>query len=70
MGKYTYLCVNEDIKADTPLGRLMQDLSRTNPDDMNYKELADSARYFKNDKERQEIMSKIMEGTAKELMKY
>lgn len=28
---------------------------------MNYKELADRARYFKKDKEGQEIMSKIME---------
>lgn len=42
--------VNGEIKDDTPLGRLMQDLSCTNPDDMNYKELADRARYFKKDK--------------------
>lgn len=70
MGKYTYLYMNGDIKADIPLGRLMQDLSCTNHDDMNYKELAGRARYFKKDKEGQEIMSKIMEGTTKELMKY
>jgi len=53
--------VNGEIKDDTPLGRLMQDLSCTNPDDMNYKELADRARYFKKDKEGRKIMSKIME---------
>ena len=40
--------VNGEIKDDTPLGRLMQDLSCANPDEMNYKELADRARYFKN----------------------
>lgn len=39
----------------------MHDLSCTNPDDMNYKELADRARYFKKDKEGQKVMSKIVE---------
>ncbi len=53
--------VNGDLKDDTPLGRLMQDLSCANPDEMNYKELADRARYFKKDKEGRKIMSKIME---------
>lgn len=53
--------VNGEIKDDTPLGKLMQDLSCTNPDDMNYQELADRARYFKRDKEGQRIMSGIME---------
>lgn len=53
--------VNGEIKDDTPLGRLMQDLSCTDPDDMHYKELADRARYFKRDKEGQKAMSKIME---------
>lgn len=62
--------VNGEIKDDTPLGRLMHDLSCTNPDDMNYKELADRARYFKKDKEGQKIMSKIMEDMVKEFMNY
>jgi hypothetical protein len=48
----------------------MHDLSCADPDDMNYKELADRARYFKRDKEGQKIMSKIWEDTAKELVKY
>lgn len=39
----------------------MQALSCTNPDDMNYKELVDRARYFKKDKEGHKIMSEIME---------
>lgn len=58
--------VNGEVKDDTPLGRLMQDLSCTDPDDMNYKELADRARYFKRDKEGQKIMSKIMEEIVNE----
>lgn len=62
--------VNGEVKDDTPLGRLMHDLSCTDPDDMNYKELADRARYFKRDKEGQKIMSKIVEDTVKELMNY
>ena len=41
--------VNAEIKDETPLGKLMQDLSCANPDEMNYKELADRARYFKKD---------------------
>ena len=53
--------VNGEIKDNTPLGRLMQDLSCANPDEMNYKELADRARYFKKDKEGRKIMSNIME---------
>ncbi len=53
--------VNGEVKDDTPLGRLMQDLSSVNPDEMNYKELADRARYFKKDEEGRKIMSKIME---------
>lgn len=53
--------VNGEVKDDTPLGRLMQDLSCANPDEMNYKELAGRARYFKKNKEGEKIMSKIVE---------
>lgn len=53
--------VNGEIKDETPLGKLMQDLSCANPDEMNYKELADRARFFKKDEEGRKIMSKIME---------
>jgi len=57
--------VNGEIKGDIPLGRLMHNLSCADPDDMNYKELADRARYFKRDKEGQEIMSKAMSDIVK-----
>ena len=53
--------VNGEIKDETPLGKLMQDLSCANPNEMNYKELADRARFFKKDEEGRKIMSKIME---------
>ena len=39
--------VNNKIKDDTPLGRLMHDFTCKNPDDMYYPELAEKARYFK-----------------------
>ena len=44
----------------------MYDLSSSDPDNMNYKELADRARYFKRDKEGQKIMSRIMEEIVNE----
>ena len=53
--------VNGEIKDETPLGKVMQDLSCANPNEMNYKELADRARFFKKDEEGRKIMSKIME---------
>ena len=53
--------VNGEIKDETPLGKLMQDLTCANPNEMNYKELADRARFFKKDEEGRKIMSKIME---------
>jgi len=60
--------VNGEIKDDTPLGRLMHDLSCADPDNMNYKELADRARYFKRDKEGQEIMSRVMSDIVEEFV--
>ena len=41
--------VNSQIKDDTKLGRLMQDFTCTNPNDMNYPVLAQRVRYFKED---------------------
>lgn len=46
----------------------MHDFSCTNPEDMNYKELADRARYFKIDKEGQEVMCKIVEDIVKDFV--
>ena len=39
--------VNNKIKDNTPLGRLMHDFNCSNPNDMYYPELAEKARYFK-----------------------
>ena len=39
--------VNSRVKDDTKLGRLMQDFTCTNPNDMNYPVLAQRVRYFK-----------------------
>ena len=41
--------VNSQIRDDTKLGRLMQDFTCTNPNDMNYPVLAQRVRYFKED---------------------
>ncbi len=41
--------VNSKIQDETALGRLMHDMYCTDPDDMNYKILADEVRYYKED---------------------
>ena len=43
--------VNGAYRGNDAIGRLMHDFSCTNPNDMNYKELAKKARYFKEEKE-------------------
>ena len=53
--------VNSQIQDETPLGRLMHDFHCQNPDDMHYKELAEKARYFKQDEEGIEKMGDVME---------
>jgi len=45
------LYVNGSNREDTPLGRLMQDFSCERPEQMNYKELAKRADYFKAEAE-------------------
>lgn len=53
--------VNAAYRDDTELGKLMHDFSVTEPDDMNYKVLADAANYYKKDKEGIQTMCKAME---------
>ncbi len=53
--------VNASYKDDTPLGKLMNDFCCANPNDMNYKLLADRARYFKEDEKGVATMCKMME---------
>ena len=53
--------VNAACQDETPLGKLMQDFACKNPDDMHYKELADSVRYFKTTKEGELDMTDVIE---------
>lgn len=53
--------VNAACKDNSELGKLMHDFSCTNPNDMNYSVLADTVRYYKEDKEGISTMCKAME---------
>ena len=55
------LYVNGANRDDTPLGRLMQDFFCENPEQMNYKELAKRADYFKAEAEGVHTMCELME---------
>lgn len=58
--------VNSQIKDDTKLGRLMQDFTCTNPDDMNYLVLAQRVRYFKEDMKGVATMCRAFEEVREE----
>lgn len=53
--------VNAGYKDNTELGKLMHDFSVTEPDDMNFKVLANVANYYKKNKEGIQAMCKAME---------
>lgn len=53
--------VNASCKDDSELGKLMHDFSCTDPADMNYSVLANTARYYKEDKEGISTMCRAME---------
>ena len=55
------LYVNGANREDTPLGRLMQDFFCERPEQMNYKELAQRADYFKAEAEGGNVMCELME---------
>ena len=55
------LYVNGANRDETPLGRLMQDFFCENPEQMNYKELAERADYFKAGAEGVNTMCVLME---------
>ena len=55
------LYVNGANREDTPLGRLMQDFFCERPEQMNYKELAKRADYFKAEAEGVNTMCELME---------
>ena len=52
--------------ASTPLARLVHDLFCAEPDDMNYEELAERARYYKKDSKGVEAMCEIWEEVRRE----
>ena len=53
--------VNASYKDDTELGKLMHDFSAIEPEDMNFKVLANVTGYYKRDKEGIQAMCKAME---------
>ena len=55
------LYVNGANRDDTPLGRLMQNFFCERPEQMNYKELAERADYFKAEAEGVNAMCELME---------
>lgn len=52
--------------STTKLGKLMHDFFCTNPDDMNFKALAEKARFFKQDEKGVAAMCKVMEDMRNE----
>lgn len=60
------LYVNGKYRGDDEIGKLMHDFSCTEPDDMNFEELAGRARYFKKDEKGVAAMCKIMEDMRNE----
>ena len=53
--------VNASYKDDTELGKLMHDFSVTEPEDMNFKVLANVTSYYKKDEEGIQVMCRAME---------
>ena len=60
-GEHIIYVNGADRDSTTELGRLMHDFFCTNPDDMNYQQLAKKARYFKENEEVQAAMCKVLE---------
>lgn len=65
-GEHIIYVNGADKDASTELGKLMHDFFCTDPDDMNYKELADKVRYFKEDEKGVATMCKVMEDMRNE----
>ena len=61
--------VNSKIQDDTALGRLMQDLYCTNPEELHYKEFAERMRFLKYNKEGEEKMTDLIEEFAQKMAK-
>ena len=65
-GEHIIYVNGADKNASTELGKLMHDFFFTDPDDMNYKKLADKVRYFKEDEKGVASMCKVMEDMRNE----
>ena len=65
-GEHIVYVNGADQNGVTDLGKLMQDFFCINPDDMNYKPLADKVRYFKEDEKGVAVMCKVMEDMRNE----
>jgi len=65
-GEHIIYVNGADKDASTELGKLMHDFFCTDPDDMNYKKLADKVRYFKEDEKGVAAMCKVMEDMRNE----
>lgn len=65
-GEHIIYVNGEDRNGTTELGKLMHDFFCTDPDDMNYQQLAKKARYFKEDEKGVATMCKVMEDMRKE----
>ncbi len=57
----------ENRNATTELGKLMHDFFCTNPDEMHYEELANKARYYKEDEKGVSMMCKALEDMRNEV---
>ena len=68
-GEHIVYVNGQNRDSMTALGKLMHDFFCTNPADMHYKELAEKARYFKEDEKGVKAMCKVIEDMRKETEK-
>ena len=66
-GEHIIYVNGADRDGTTELGKLMHDFFCTDPDDMNYQQLAKKARYFKEDEKGVAGMCKVLEDMRKEV---
>ena len=65
-GEHIIYVNGADRNGTTELGKLMHDFFCTDPDDMNYQQLAKKARYFKEDEKGVATMCKVLEDMRNE----
>lgn len=63
------LYVNGAYRGNDAIGRLMHDFCCTEPEEMNYKALAEKAKYFKYHEKGVAVMCKLLEDMRKEAVK-